>query len=76
MAEKNPMKCPEGLVKPLDRVQRRMPMSYWTDRGNAPPDSYWEQYQAYLRRNPHHELNHPEHYLNRKGTRFYDRSGR
>lgn len=66
------MKIPQQVQKALAGPPPRMPMSFWIDRGSAPPDSYWPQYQAFLRQNPHHELNHPEHPANRKQTRIYD----
>ncbi len=69
------LKRPPELSKPLDRPQVRLPMSAWTDFGLVPPDSYWPQYKAFLQGNPHHALNHPDHRLNRKKTRFYDISG-
>lgn len=43
-----------------DRPSVRMPLSYFTRMGNSPPgDSYWPEYAAFLKRNPHHALNHP-----------------
>lgn len=58
--------------KPADESQKRMPMSYWTIKGCSPPDSFAGQYRGFLCMNPHHELNHPNHFSNRKRTRYYD----
>ena len=41
----------EYLVQFANRG-RRPPMSYYTDRGNVPPDSYVKEYRAWLMQNP------------------------
>ncbi|MEM9376405.1 MAG: hypothetical protein AAGA72_09300 [Pseudomonadota bacterium] len=68
MHQKSLSKLRDELIpKSKDRAFREtaiIPLGLWQALFSKDP-----------KRNPHHELNHPNHRFNRKGTRFYDGFG-